>query len=292
MNTKMNYEINRRLDGFPLYELKDQNTDSRVVICPERGGIVISCQLHGQELLYLDRETFLSPQANIRGGIPVLFPIAGQLVDGQYEWNGKTYPMNNHGVARIFPWEVIATETGESASITLSLSSNPETLAAYPFEFELRFTYRLQDGVLSIEQQYMNLSPEAMPMVAGFHPYFATDSKNLAYDTDATRMLDYNDMQEKPFNGSLDLSVVVESAALLDANKPEISFPLTEGHKVRLSYSEQFRFVVLWSLADKPFVCVEPWTALNEALNNKTGLLRVAPGETLDLALQISCERK
>lgn len=285
------YEINQIIDGYPIYELKESSTDSLVRICPERGGIVISCRLHGQELLYLDRETFLNPHANIRGGIPVLFPITGQLIDGQYEWAGQTYRMKNHGVARILPWEVEATNTDGSAAITLALHSNVETLAVFPFEFELRFTYRLHNGVLSIEQQYVNRSQREMPMVAGFHPYFATEGKNLAYGTDATTMLDYNDMLKKPFNGSLNLEDMVESFALLDARKPEITFPYSQGRNVRLTYSEEFRFVVLWSVEGKPFVCVEPWTALNEALNNKDGLLMVAPGEKLDLALYIAFEQ-
>ncbi|WP_239616173.1 aldose epimerase [Cohnella mopanensis] len=285
------YQITPSFDGFPIYELKEVSTNSTVVICPERGGIVTSCKLHGIELLYLDRDTFLNPQANIRGGIPVLFPIAGQLVNGEYEWNGQTYRMKNHGVARIFPWEVVDTNTDGAASITLALQSNSETIAAFPFEFELRFTYRLQDGKLAIEQQYINRSTDSeMPMVSGFHPYFATESKNLMYDTDATRMLDYNDKREKPFDGSLVLEGMVESAALLDARKPEISFPLAQGRRVHLTYSEQFRYVVLWSVEGKPFVCVEPWTALNEALNDKKELLTVAPGDTLDLTLDIALE--
>ncbi|TFE23705.1 aldose epimerase [Cohnella luojiensis] len=286
----MNYRIDSSIDVFPVYTLTEESTDSKVIICPERGGIVTSCSLYGQELLYLDRDTFLNPQANIRGGIPVLFPIAGQLVNGEYEWNGQTYWMKNHGVARILPWEVISTNTDGSAAITLALQSNTETLNVFPFDFELRFTYRLQGGVLSIEQQYTNRSRQEMPIVAGFHPYFATEGKNLTYVTDATRMLDYNDKQEKPFDGSLNLEGMVESAALLDAKNPEITFPLAQGRSVRLSYSEQFRYVVLWSVEGKPFVCVEPWTALNEALNDKEGLLMVAPGDTLQLDLSFACE--
>lgn len=290
MNSNERYIINSFTEGFRQYELRDHATNSRVVLCPERGGIVTECQLHGLELLYLDRETFLNPQANIRGGIPVLFPIAGQLVQGNYEWDGVVYEMKNHGVARILPWEVIATGTDGSASVTLSLRSNTETLVVFPFEFELRFTYRLREGILSIEQQYFNLSQQDMPMVAGFHPYFATESKNLTYGTDATRILDYNDKLEKPFNGTLDLEGMVESAALLDADKPEISFPLNSRRNVRLTYSKEFQYAVLWSVEGKPFVCVEPWTALNEALNDKAGLLMVPPGQSQDLVLHIECK--
>ncbi|MFC5407386.1 aldose epimerase [Cohnella soli] len=287
MTATTNYAIQRTTDGYPLYELIERDTDSSVIVCPERGGIVIGCRLHGIETLYLDKETFLNPEANIRGGIPILFPIAGQLVNGQYEWEGETYRMKNHGVARILPWEVVETGTDGAAYVTIALSANAETRAAFPFDFELQFTYRLKNGVLSIEQQYRNRSDKPMPMVAGFHPYFATEGKNLTYGTDATRMLDYNDKQEKPFDGTLRLEDMVESAALLDANKAEITFPLVGKHHVRLTYSEQFRYVVLWSVAGKPFVCVEPWTALNEALNDKKGLLSIEPGASLALWMNV-----
>lgn len=293
MRDQTNYAIHTYVDGYPLYEMTDAATQSRIVFCPERGAIVIHCELQGQELLYLDRETFLNPQANIRGGIPILFPICGQLIGGQYEWNGAVYGMKNHGVARIKPWQVIETGTDDGAYATLSLRSDEETLASYPFAFELRFTYRLKDGKLTIEQQYSNGSDEPMPMVAGFHPYFTAEGKHLSYETDATKLLDYNDNIEKPFDGSFDLQGLVESAALLGAHKPEIGFPLNDkGGFVRMSYSEEFRYVVLWSVEGKPFVCVEPWTALNEALNHQKDLLLVKPGQPLSLQLTIAYEQR
>lgn len=286
------YEIAHSIDRYAIIELLDRDTDSCVRICPERGGIVIGAKLHGKELLYLDRETFYDPEANIRGGIPVLFPICGQLRQGEYEWGGRTYKMRNHGVARNHPWTVAEEQASENgAAATLVLRSSPETLASYPFDFELRFTYRLADGVLSIEQAYRNLSHEPMPMTAGFHPYFATNDKKLSYDTDAKHYKDYNDGSTREYDGSIDLGTMKESAAFLDAARPEIGFPLSADASVRLTYSEQFRYVVLWSVEGKPFVCVEPWTALNEALNDKQGLLGVPPGETLQLVLNIALQR-
>lgn len=290
MNTSSRYGITTFQDHYEILELIDHDTDSRVRICPERGGIAIGCQLNGRELLYLDKSTFYDPEANIRGGIPVLFPICGQLRGGEYEWEGVTYRMKNHGVARVHPWEVEATGTDGSAWATLTLRSTPETLLSYPFEFELRFTYRLKAGVLSIEQQYRNLSDRTMPMVAGFHPYFAAEGKNLRYDTDATRYLDYNDGVVKIFEGMMDLNGMKESAALTGAAKPEIAFPLSTDANVRLTYSESFRYVVLWSVKDKPFVCVEPWTALNEALNDNEGVLGIEPGTAFVADLHIACE--
>ncbi|THF78036.1 aldose epimerase family protein [Cohnella fermenti] len=287
-STASRYRISSYEDTYRIYELTDEATDSHVLICPERGGIVIGCKLRGKELLYLDRATFLDPTANIRGGIPVLFPICGQLVGGEYEWEGVVYRMKNHGVARTSAWEVAAEDATGSAALTLVLRGNEATKAEYPFDFELRFTYRLEDGALRIEQSYRNLSEKDMPVHTGFHPYFATgDNKKIRYSSDATKLYDYNDGETKPYSGEADLSTLVESVALLDAQAPTISFPLGEG-TVRLDYSPEFDKVVLWSVQGKPFVCVEPWTALNEALNRKEGLALLKPGEEWKLDLTIS----
>lgn len=291
-NTKTKaYGITNRTDTYVVYELTDSATDSRVTVCPQRGGIVIGCRLNGEELLYLDRDTFIDPAANIRGGIPVLFPICGQLQGGAYEWEGQTYRMRNHGVARTAAWEVVNAYADEDeAALTLELHSNEETLASYPFEFELHFTYRLKAGKLHIEQSYNNLSERDMPVQAGFHPYFISADKQLEYISDATKALDYNDGQVKPFEGAFDLGSLVESVALLDPKTPEISFPSPSGRKIKLSYSDVFGVVVLWSVEGKPFVCVEPWTALNEALNRKEGLILVPPGDSLDADFTIETE--
>ena len=288
-STASRYRISSYEDTYRVYELTDESTDSRVLVCPERGGIVIGCKLHGQELLYLDRATFLDPAANIRGGIPILFPICGQLVGGQYEWEGTVYSMKNHGVARTSAWEVAGQSAESGAALTIVLSSSEETRSSYPFDFELRFTYRLAEGKFRIEQSYRNLSERDMPVQTGFHPYFATgEGKKLRYASDATQYLDYNDGTIKPFQGEMDLAALVESVALLDAKTPAISFPLGDKGTVRLDYSEDFGKVVLWSVQGKPFICVEPWTALNEALNRKEGLRLLKPREEWKLDFSIS----
>ncbi|GAB2673498.1 aldose epimerase [Paenibacillus thermoaerophilus] len=281
------YRIDTYTDRYVIYELTEASTSSSVRICPERGGIAIGCRLRGEELFYLDRGTFLDPQANIRGGNPVLFPISGQLRNGEYEWEGRTYRMRNHGVARVKPWRVTGRSTDGEAALELTLDSDAETLESYPFAFTLRFTYALKDGKLTIRQQYVNRSDRPMPMYPGFHPYFATEDKAIVYETDATRYLDYNDMTEKPVNGAIDLNGLVESVALLDPKTPEIAFPLSSGSRVRMTYSEHFNYVVLWSVQGKPFICVEPWMAMTGELNRGPELVMVAPNSALSAELAI-----
>lgn len=286
------YEVRSYEDTYHIYELTDSGSDSRVLVCPERGGIVIGCTLQGRELFYLDKATFLDPAANIRGGNPVLFPICGQLENKAYQWKGKTYSMANHGVARTSSWTVEKTSTEGGASITLSLTSNEETMASYPFPFQLVFTYTLAEGQLHIKQSYRNTgSDEEMPFYAGFHPYFSIEGgKDIPYATDASAYLDYNDNIQKPYSGHLDLEGLVESVAFLDAAANEISFPVAQGVTVKLIYDSIFKYVVLWSVEGKPFVCVEPWMALTGELNRQEHLVKLQPGEKLEAVLTIGCE--
>lgn len=282
------YKINNYNDKFKIYELIDEENNSSLKVCPERGGIIISFKVHGEELLYLDKDTFYDINANIRGGIPILFPICGQLKSGKYELNGKEYAMKNHGVARNRAWEVIGTNTKDEASITLRLTSDEETMKEFPFEFELVFKYTLKKDKLIIEQKYQNKSNENMPMYAGFHPYFKTKHKNIAYTTDAKQYLDYNDMEIKNYEGSINLEGMKESTVFLDAKERKISFSMLDNEKsLHMRYGSEFKYIVLWQVDGKDFICVEPWMAKTWAMNTNEDLVFVDSGKELATYLAI-----
>ncbi|MFC5651350.1 aldose epimerase [Paenibacillus solisilvae] len=288
--TNNRYEVRKHHDIYTMYTLTDSQTNSSVTICPDRGAIAISCKLLGEELFYLDEATFIDPDANIRGGNPVLFPICGQLVEGRFEWDGAVYKMRNHGIARNRPWDVVSTSEAGEASVTVRLRSGEGTRMEYPFDFELLFTYALVDGHLQIRQTYHNLSDRSMPYYAGFHPYFRIGaSKKLDFVTDATEYVDYNDNAVKPFEGSIEMDGLKESVVFLNANRRDISFPgpAGAGDVIHLSYSDAFKYVVLWQVDGKPFICVEPWMAINSALNTRKGLPLLEPGGKQELELTI-----
>ncbi|MFS0864319.1 aldose epimerase [Fredinandcohnia sp. 179-A 10B2 NHS] len=267
---------------FKIYILEDTATQSWVKVAPERGGIIFSYGVEGEELLFLNEETFYDKDKNVRGGIPILFPISGQLTEGKYEWKGKTYTMSNHGFARNASWEVIGQDTENGASLTLRLSSNPETKLSYPFDFEVVYTYKLVDGKLTIAQEYKNNGDQPMPMYPGFHPYFKTVEKNIEYETDATKYYDYNDGQIKEFEGQLDLANLKESVVFIDAVMPSITFNSSAiSKKIKLDYGNEFKYVVLWTEKGKEFICVEPWMAKNDEFQRGEELVMVQAKETL-----------
>ncbi|SDC54228.1 Galactose mutarotase [Paenibacillus sp. UNCCL117] len=281
------YEIRTYEDTYTVYELKEPATDSWFRIVPQRGGIVTSYGTAGEERLYLERDTLLDPEANIRGGIPVLFPVSGFVTSGGYEWEGQRYAINNHGVARNYAWTVERTGTDHSAYIVVSLRANEQTLAAFPFDFELRFTYRLLEGKLTIEQDYINHSEKPMPMYPGFHPYFLADAKAVHYETDADQLFDFNDYQHKPYADVIDLDKLPESVVFQNAKDPSIRVTFKGRQHVEMTYSDAFRYVVLWSVRGKPFICVEPWMSMPDEINHKQELVFVPPGETVSAELSI-----
>ncbi|WML49026.1 aldose epimerase [Neobacillus sp. PS3-34] len=274
--------------NLTFIELRNKANSSWLKVVPERGGIITNLGLQGKELLFLNEATLHDKQKNIRGGIPILFPISGQLENGEYEWNGTTYKMKNHGFARDLPWQVKDIKTGsDEASITMKLESNSETLTSYPFQFTLIFKYILHNNKLTIEQEYQNHSKEEMPIYAGFHPYFKTTTKQLKIDTDATEYLDYNDMEFKKFSKVIDIDQK-ESYALKTKTGAFQFFLDDIGSSINLTYNPDFPYVVLWSEEGKDFVCVEPWMAKTDELNRKEELTRISPNESLQTSIAIS----
>jgi galactose mutarotase-like enzyme len=274
--------------NLTFIELRSEGNSSWLKVVPERGGIITSLGIHGEELLFINEETLHNVEKNIRGGIPILFPISGQLTNGQYEWDDKTYTMKNHGFARNLPWEVVEINTyEEEASIKIKLESNDETKADYPFEFELVFTYILRENELIIDQTYQNKSTKDMPFYAGFHPYFKTANKQLKIDTDASEYLDYNDMQIKRIEGAI--SIDQKESYLLKSGTRSIRFSLKEIDKlVTINYGEEFPYIVLWSEEGQAFVCVEPWMAQTDELNKKDELTMIKPGKEIHTKVSIS----
>ena len=109
---------------------------------------------------------------------PILFPIVGVLKNNEYRYNNKTYKLPRHGFARDFDFEIIS--KSEDA-VTFSLKYSDETLKVYPFQFELRISYILEDSRLIVKYQIINLSDEKMLYSIGAHPAFAIDGDFEAF---------------------------------------------------------------------------------------------------------------
>src|SRR5262249_9580155 len=85
-------------------------------LAPAPGGMVTRFSVGGEDVLFLDESTLADPKKNVRGGVPVLFPIGGPLSPDKLP--GATAPLSQHGFARNLPWRV-ASSGGDRAVLVL-----------------------------------------------------------------------------------------------------------------------------------------------------------------------------
>lgn len=204
---------------------------------------------------------------------PVLFPFVGGMRDKKFTLNGKDYPMGQHGFARDCDFELI--KASENSAEYL-LKSNEETLAKYPFEFELYIKYTITVSTLRIDWKVANTGNKPMSFSIGAHPAF-----NLA---DGQNYFKLN--SDKPF---IIYHLLEENSPLVSDKEHTLEItdgyaPITSGmfdkdaliiedkqaNEVSLCGPDKKPYVTvrftaplfgLWSPAgkDAPFICIEPW---------------------------------
>jgi galactose mutarotase-like enzyme len=261
--------------------------DAEVTIRPGRGAIVSRFTVGGEPILFLDQATLDDPAKNVRGGVPILFPCAGPLAGGAFVHRGARYEMRQHGFAREVPFTVAQVGPREA---TLVLESDAHAHARFPFDFRLALTYRAAGRALAIEARAENRSDEPMPLHFGLHPYFAVadrDKPRTRIDCSATRAWDNLAKRAVPFSG-FELTAAELDLHLYDHGSPRAALERADGRRITLACSDELQHWLVWTLAGRDFVCLEPWTAPIGALNTGQGLLHLAPGEARTLTVEIA----
>ncbi|MBT9316230.1 aldose epimerase family protein [Leptothoe spongobia] len=262
--------------------------DSQVAVVPERGGIVTSWQVNGNDVFYLDAERFKDPSLSVRGGIPLLFPICGNLVDDTYTLKGETYKLKQHGFGRTMPWEVTQQSTDDGASLTITLKSNDETRASYPFDFQLDYIYTLRGNTLEQRFRHTNLSDQPMPFSTGTHPYFAVaDKTKLIFDLPSSEYKIKGAPEVFAFNGQFDFDKEEIDFAFINLTGQTAT--VKDGDStLTLSYDENYSTLVFWTVKGKDFYCLEPWSGPRNAINTGNALITVAPQETVETVISMT----
>jgi galactose mutarotase-like enzyme len=270
--------------------LRDPESGASATIVPGRGGIVTRFDVGARRVLYLDPATLLDqqldPANSVRGGVPVLFPSPGKLVDDAWAYAGRRGAMRQHGFARNLAWQV----AGSTASAaTLTLVANDQTRAAFPWDFVVEQTFVVHGASLRLDQRVTNRSDAAMPFGFGFHPYFFVPDAAKRDTTITTRATQaFDNVAKQPIElTTIDLTRPEVDLHLLDhgAYPGALVSPLGT---VQLRGSPEYTHWVVWTLAGRDFVCLEPWTCPGNALNTGDRLLVLAPAESRTLSLEIS----
>jgi len=170
-------KLSNKDQGIFVFQLDQKNY---IKFCPERGGVITNWVSDGKEILYFDEKRFMDKTKSIRGGIPILFPICGNLNTSCSVFGKEYLQLTQHGFARDLQWQHSFNENEKS--LCLFLNESKKTKKYYPFDFELRIDVTLKINCLEFEITIHNKTDIAMPTNFGLHPYFnISDFKNLEF---------------------------------------------------------------------------------------------------------------
>lgn len=237
------------------------------------------------------------------GQSPILFPIVGRLQNDSYTLDGKLFSLPKHGFARRSMFKL--TEKHEDL-LVFSLFGNDETLSAYPFIFELRVSFQIEETALNIVYSIINLNDRDMFFSLGAHPAFncrigdyiefeypetvfseCVDKEGLIIPEkrlvlENSKILEITD--DIFINDALILSGLKSRFITLKSNKTNKTVKVTLGGAP---------FLGLWAKPGASFVCIEPWYGIADSHKNnfdfsqKRGIVMLEMGGKFDFSCNI-----
>lgn len=233
---------------------------------------------------------------------PILFPTVGRLKEDRYSVDGKEYTMQQHGFARNHIFEVAQVSANR---LEFSLSENEETLAQYPFQFELKIRYELIEAKIQVTYLVRNPSKIELPFSIGAHPAFRCplhadeDFSDYSIHFSEFETLDRYLLKDGLFTG--ETSPVLRNEKELQLNYSDFesdAFVFKSLNSKRLTLEnksrtyglvfefENFQQFGIWTKPQAPFLCLEPWNGFADSVvgqvefKDKPGLIQLKSNET------------
>ncbi len=281
----MQIKLFNKNQGLYIFQLDENNY---IKFCPERGGVITNWVSENNEILYLDEKRFMDRKKSIRGGIPILFPICGNLNISNSLFGKNYLQLPQHGFARDLPWQYYLNK--KEKSLCLNLQDSEITRKYYPFDFEVRIEVTLKINCLEFKIHIQNKTNAEMPINFGLHPYFnISDFKNLDF-------LDYplncQDQQRNILiNTFEDLKNIHNGIDLLLYSSGKSSFrDNIFKRQVTLNHPYPFDLGVIWSDPPRQMICLEPWTSPRNSLVDGSRKILIPPNDSqrFDASIQIN----
>ncbi len=244
-----------------------------------------------------------------------LFPICGRLTEGKYVYDGKEYEMNLHGFLRKSELTPFAQS---DASIGFRLVADDRTRAMYPFEFEYRIIYTLNEKRLSIAIEVKNSGGKPMYYALGGHHGFNVPFADDTFDDYYLEFCEVCEPKSIPMSDTcytlrgenayplkdgkilpLRHSLFDNDAIILKDVAGTVRLKSQKHDKcVAVSYPETMKYLGLWHApkTEAPYISIEPWTGVpaydNEVDNlaEKRDMTVLQPGAADVLCWRIEIE--
>lgn len=235
---------------------------------------------------------------------PVLFPFVGRCKDFEYRWKGQSYTIEQHGFARDLPFMV---EAQTENQVVLKLTDSAHTLQRYPFRFEFRVIYQLEQNCLSMGFETHNKNSDEMPVSFGGHPAFAIlnpEDALIEFENDLnppSYLLDDSCISNRTkfvTNGQgvieVNAKTFDEDALIFRQLKSKWVFLKSRSSSKTVKVSlEGWPYLGIWAKPNANFICLEPWQGLADLsdfsgpVNTKEGIVMVAANGSISRVFNI-----
>lgn len=254
-----------------------KNERLRVVVSPHGAELQSIKDNKGREYLWQADPKYWGRHS------PILFPIVGTLWNGTAHFAGKESHMGRHGFARDMDFKLIAQSDNQ---VVFAMHDNAETLAKYPFHFNLAISYKLKGNTIHVVWHVENTDDKPIFFQIGGHPAFNIPGVKANEPMHGRLQFDVEDPIRRFINhnsGCLDGARHEEVKAkdgMLKFDEETFKgdaliFDHCQLHQVTLLDTDDKPAVVvtfkspavgIWSPYGKnaPFVCIEPWYGVTD----------------------------
>lgn len=274
-------------------------------LAPARGGGIRSfdcCAVSGCNTPIFRPLDSYDPSPTALASFP-LVPFVNRVRDGTFTFRGRRVtlarnmppdPSPLHGQGWLGRWDV------ESASETRAGLVYRHSAGEWPWEYEARQSFELDDNGLSLGLTCVNRSDEPMPCGLGQHPFLpCTAATRLDTEVESVWTIDEDvlPVEQVPATGRFDLTDRLVCGQGLDhgfggwsgratVTDPDLPF------RIEMS-SPDAHFFQLYSPASDGLFVIEPVTHANAALNApeeewpELGMRVLEPGESMSLTMRV-----
>ncbi|MBR5155979.1 MAG: aldose 1-epimerase family protein [Clostridia bacterium] len=229
---------------------------------------------------------------------PVLFPICGGLKDDKFVFEGKEYILQKHGYGRFEEFEL---EYSDPEKAVFLLRSNEESLKHFPFEYELRIIYTLDESKVNVEYNVKNLSKGDMYFSIGSHEGYACPEGIEEYsimfdeceDLDSSilngNLLEYKTINVGKNTHELPLKYeyfAVDALVFLNLKSRKVALKnRATGDMVEVDFNGA-DYLLLWTKPGANYICIEPWSGVPDFVDSdcdithKKGITKLSANDT------------
>lgn len=277
------------------------NKDFTAQIAPDIGNTLYSLVYKNQERLYFPFTLDEYQSSSKLAGNPFMHPWANRLEDDFITIKNTKHKFPNavknsiYRDANQLPLHGLLLKSNKWKTTEQTILQHKavchfnlaEELSVFPYKHQLTMSHELvAENEIKITTTILYLAAEEMPVSFGFHPYFILNEKreNTVLTIPASNVIE-TDEKQIPNGNKSDKELLWEfkndeiilaqhtfDHGFTDLKRQENGDAVFRLNDIEVSFDKNYPYAQIYAPLhpDKPYVCIEPMTAITNALNTNS----------------------